>query len=287
VVERRSDEVLVPLIDAHHHLWRYTTEEYDWIGESMKSLRRDFLFQDLIAATSGTDVTGTVVVQARQTLDETRWLLDLADRSEIMLGAVGWAPLAAPSFAKIMEEFAGRQKLLGLRHVVQAEAPGFMHGAAFNQGIERLGDLKLVYDILIHEGQLAEAIEFVDRHPGQVFVLDHIAKPRIREGVLNPWAQQIHELARRKNVWCKVSGLVTEADWTKWSAASLRPYLDRVVDAFGCQRLMAGSDWPVCLVASDYAAWFNVLKAYFASFSTQEQHAVFEGSARAAYGLTS
>lgn len=272
-------------IDAHQHLWRYTAEEYGWIDDAMRAIRRDFLPGDLSSAMQSAGVNGAVAVQARQSLEETRWLLELADASEVIAGVVGWAPLASPLFRQSVEEFAGRPKLRGLRHVLQGEASGYMEGKQFNDSVAMLSQLGLTYDVLIHEHQLPEAIAFVDRHPQQLFVLDHIAKPRIREAVLEPWAENIREMARRENVCCKISGMVTESDWANWMPATLHPYLDVVVEAFGPQRLMAGSDWPVCLVASSYERWFTVLHAYFASFSEEERSAVFGGAAIHFYGL--
>jgi len=272
-------------IDAHHHLWSYTAEEYGWIDGSMEKIRRDFLPADLAFVMKSAGVDGAVAVQARQTLEETRWLLDLAKDSEQIAGVVGWAPLASSDFVKTMEQFAGDTKLRGLRHVVQAEPDGFMLAEAFHRGVSQLRSMGLTYDVLIHERQLGEAIVFVDRHPDQPFVLDHVAKPLIRDGVVEPWATQIRELARREHVYCKVSGMVTEADWSSWSPDSLKPYLDVVTEAFGPQRLMAGSDWPVCLVASGYEQWFGVLREYFGGFSAQEQDAVFGETAIKFYGL--
>lgn len=273
-------------IDAHHHLWRYSEPEYGWIDESMKLLQRDFLPQDLIAELRSAEMDGAVAVQARQTLEETHWLLELADEHPEIRGVVGWAPIARPEFPAILETLMDRPKLKGLRHVVQAEPDdNFLLGEDFNRGIRALQGTGWVYDILIYERHLPQAIAFADRHSDQVFVLDHLAKPRIREGVLEPWAVQIRELAKRENVSCKISGLVTEADWKRWTPEGLRPYLDTVVEAFGPKRLMAGSDWPVCLVATGYLQWFRVLEEYFAGFSSEEREAVFGGNAGRVYEL--
>ncbi len=273
-------------IDAHHHLWRYNSAEYGWLDEEFQALRRDFLSKDLKAELAGAGIDGTVAVQARQTMDETRWLLDLAEADDMIRGVVGWAPIAGEDFPGVMEEFEHRPKLKGLRHVIQAEPDeNYILRADFNAGILAMQGSGLVYDILIYERQLPQTIEFVDEYPEQVFVLDHIAKPRIGAGIMEPWAANLRELALRQNVWCKVSGLVTEADWKNWNADTLRPYLDTVVDAFGPERLMAGSDWPVCLVATEYAAWFELLRNYFAGFSESERDAVFGGTAVQVYGL--
>jgi L-fuconolactonase len=273
-------------IDAHHHLWRYDAAEYGWLTDEMKALRRDFLPKDLMAELAVAGIDGTVAVQARQTLDETRWLLDLADECEAIKGVVGWAPIAGEDFPGVMEEFEHRKKLKGLRHVIQGEPDeNYILRADFNAGIEAMQGSGLVYDILIYNRHLPQTIEFVDEYPEQVFVLDHIAKPQIAVGLMDPWSENLHELALRKNVWCKVSGLVTEADWKKWNVETLRPYLDTVVDAFGPERLMAGSDWPVCLVATEYKAWFELLRGYFAEFSESERDAIFGDTAIKVYGL--
>jgi L-fuconolactonase len=273
-------------IDAHHHLWRYSAAEYGWIDASMSLLRRDFLTKDLMAAMASADVDGSVVVQARQTMEETRWLLDLAEECDAIRGVVGWAPIAGEEFPGVMEEFEHRTKLKGLRHVIQGEKDeNYILREDFNSGIRSMSGSGLVYDILIYERHLPQTIEFVDEHPEQVFVLDHVAKPLIREGVMEPWASRMRELGERENVWCKVSGMVTEADWSAWTLDGLRPYLDVVVEAFGVERLMVGSDWPVCLVASEYGRWFDVLRKYFAGFSESERAAVFGGTAIEVYGL--
>jgi L-fuconolactonase len=236
----------IKTIDAHHHLWRYTLEEYAWIDEDMKALRRDFLPRDLYAEMSAAGIVGTVAVQARQTLEETRWLLDLAEESDAIRGVVGWAPIASEEFPGCMEEFDGRTKLKGLRHVIQGEVDeNYILREDFNSGIRTMLGSGLVYDILIYERHLPQTIDFVDEHPQQVFVLDHVAKPLIAGGVLQPWADRMRELGKRENVWCKVSGLVTEAKWGEWTPETLKPYLDVAVEAFGPDRLMAGSDWPV------------------------------------------
>ncbi len=273
-------------IDAHHHLWRYTPQEYSWIDETMAELRRDFLPADLMREIAASGIDGTVAVQARQTLEETHWLLDQADRCAAIRGVVGWAPIAGEDFPEVMEEFDGRAKLKGLRHVIQGEKDeNYILREDFNSGIRALQGSGLVYDILIYERHLPKAIEFVDEHPEQVFVLDHVAKPLIAAGQMEPWAQRMRELGKRENVWCKLSGMVTEAGWAEWTAESLRPYLDVAAEAFGAGRLMAGSDWPVCLVATQYGRWFQVLREYFAGFSEAERDAVFGGTAVAVYGL--
>ena len=273
------------VIDAHHHLWRYSAIEFAWIDDSMAALRRDFLPADLVVEFAEAGVDGAVAVQARQILEETRWLLELARSCDAIRGVVGWAPLAAPDFADSAAALATDPKLVGLRHIVQAEPKGFLDGADFNRGIRALKENGLIYDVLIVESQLEETIRFVDRHPHQPFVLDHIAKPKIATAEIEPWCTRIRELSKRGNVCCKLSGMVTEDSWLSWSIESVRPYLDTVVEAFGPDRLMAGSDWPVCLVATSYSRWWQTLHNYFADFSKDERAKVFGATAARIYDL--
>jgi L-fuconolactonase len=263
------------VIDAHHHLWRYSASEYGWIDDKMAALRKDFLPAEIAAVFAEAGVDGGIAVQARQTVEETQWLLELARNCPTIRGVVGWAPIAASNFASSIAALATDPKLVGLRHVVQAEPQGFLDDTSFNRGIDAMQKTNLAYDLLLVESQLEEAIRFVDRHPQQVFVLDHLAKPKIVARELEPWRTRMRELSKRSNVSCKLSGMVTEDDWSRWSKDSLQPYLDVVVDAFGVDRLMAGSDWPVCLVAVSYSQWWQVLREYFAGFSENERAAIF------------
>jgi L-fuconolactonase len=274
-----------PVIDAHHHLWRYSAVEYDWINDSMSTLRRDFLPADLLTQLAQAGVNATVSVQARQTLEETHWLLALAQNNEAIRGVVGWAPIASPNFAASLEALAAQPKLVGLRHVVQSEPKGFLDSADFNRGIQALRGTGLAYDLLIVEHQLEEAIRFVDRHPQQIFILDHIAKPKIAIQELEPWRSRMRELGQRSNVCCKLSGLATEDSWSHWSIDSLRPYIDTALESFGPRRIMAGSDWPVCLLATGYAQWWQLLQNYFENFSQNEKANIFGATAIKFYNL--
>jgi L-fuconolactonase len=259
-------------IDAHHHLWRYTEAEFGWIDNAMAELQRDYTPADLSRAMESARIDGTIAVQARQTLEETHELLSLADAHPFIEAVVGWAPIAGRGFSSCLDNLSAHPKLRGLRHVIQAEPDdNFILGNDFNRGIGALLPTGLVYEILIYARHLPQTIKFVDGHPNQIFVLDHLAKPRIREQVLSPWWEQILDLARRENVFCKVSGMVTEADWQLWTEADLRPYLDTVFEAFGAHRLMMGSDWPVCLVATEYARWFSFLDHYTSAMSEDER----------------
>jgi L-fuconolactonase len=273
-------------IDAHHHLWRYQTADYGWIDHNMGVLKRDFLPADLERELRSTGIDGAVAVQARQTLGETSWLLDLASNSTFIRGVVGWAPIASENFPAELERLCTQERLKGLRHVIQDEPDdNFILGEKFNTGISRLKDTSLVYDILIFEKHLPATIEFVDRHPHQVFVLDHVAKPKIRDRVMDPWRAHIAELARRENVYCKISGMVTEANWLSWSKEDLWPYLEVVLESFRPERLMAGSDWPVCLLAASYGNWFKTLNELLGKLSATERDQVFGMTAGKVYRL--
>jgi len=273
-------------IDSHNHFWKYSADEYGWLNDEMAALRRDFLPENLKQEIGPADIHGVVSVQARQTIEETEWLLSLAETNDFIKGVVGWVPLSEVGVREIVAKFAAHPKLRGVRHVVQDEPDvRFILSENFNRGVSLLGEFGLVYDILIFERQLSAAIEFVDRHPKQVFVLDHIAKPRIRENAIEPWKKDIKDLARRGNVYCKVSGMVTEADWKTWTEEQMRPYFDVVIEAFGPKRLMFGSDWPVCLAAAKYGKWVDLVRRMAGDFSADEQAWLFGKTAINAYRL--
>jgi L-fuconolactonase len=274
-------------IDAHHHFWQYTAAEYGWLDDSMSVLRRDFRPADLRGEIAAAGFDGVVSVQARQSLAETRWLLALAAENDFIEGVVGWVPLIDAQIKNHLDEFCQEPKFRAVRHVLQSEPDDdYMLRGEFSRGIAALTARSLAYDILVFERQLPQTMALVDKHPGQVFVLDHLAKPRIRDGLLEPWRSHITELARRDNVYCKVSGLVTEADPANWSETQLRPYFDVVLATFGPGRLMFGSDWPVCLVACGYTRWLNIVQQFAFELSTDEQAQLFGATARSVYGLT-
>jgi L-fucono-1,5-lactonase len=273
-------------IDAHHHFWKYNPIEYGWMNDSMQAIRRDFLPEHLRLELVAAGIDGVVSVHARDTLEETSWLLDLAQQHEFIKGVVGWVPLVSPELRSIVESLVLNPKLRAVRHVLQWETDErYMLRADFNAGIAALKAFDLAYDILIYERHLLQTIEFVDRHPNQVFVLDHIAKPRVRERVHSPWRENITDLARRQNVYCKLSGMLTEADYQSWRDEDLQPYFDTVLEAFGPRRLMFGSDWPVCLVACTYGKWFEIVSRRIQGLSSDEKERVLGGTAREAYKL--
>jgi len=273
-------------IDAHHHLWRYVPAEYPWMTDGMEVLRRDFLLGDLKAVTALAGIAGTVVVAAARRVEETIWLAEIAASDDLIRGVVGWAPLTDPRIGLDLERLAHLHKVKGMRHAIHDEPDDlFVLRDDFNRGIAELKQFGLKYDILIFEKHLPQTIEFVDRHPNQIFIVDHIAKPRIREQALSPWKGHIAELAHRENVYCKVSGMVTEALWDAWTDESLRPYLDVVLEAFGPKRLMFGSDWPVLTLASTYGRWLSTVQRAMAALSPSEQEWIFSKTAIEAYGL--
>ena len=273
-------------IDSHQHFWRYEPAGYGWLSEDMRQLRRDFLPADLEREMHAAGVDASIAVQAVQTLDETRFLLDQARSNPFVLGVVGWVPLAGPGLGAALEEFAANPLLRGCRHVLQDEPDdGYMLRPEFNAGLRALTAARLPYDILIYERQFPAAVDLVDRHPDQAFVLDHIGKPRIRDGSFAGWNRWVRELARRPRVYCKISGMATEADWTGWSEAGLRPYLDAVLEAFGPRRLMFGSDWPMCLLAVGYGRWFRLVREFVSVLGAGERDRILGGTAAEAYGL--
>lgn len=274
-------------IDAHQHFWEFDPVDYPWINDHMRVLKQSFLPDHLAAEQAKSGFVGSVTVQARQTLEETRWLLDLAAANDRILGVVGWVDLRSPDVKSQLARFASHQKFCGVRHVVQDEPDDrFMLAPDFLRGIEALAEFQIAYDFLTFPRQLPAAIAVAKKFPEQRFVLDHLSKPDIAKGSRQPWKDHVRELASLPNVYCKVSGMVTEADWNEWRPEQMIPYLDVVSDAFGPSRLMVGSDWPVCLLAADYASVINIPDRYFSSRSEENQNAIFGKNAARFYNLT-
>ena len=272
-------------IDAHQHFWQYSAVEYDWIDESMGVLRRDFLPGDLapLLATNGLD--GCVAVQARQSDEETRWLLQLAAENTIVAGVVGWIDLNSTALEKRLVEYAGNPWLKGFRHVLQGEADDFMLQPQFVAGVTTLAEHDLVYDILVFERQLGSVRTLVKQLPDMPLVIDHIAKPGIANASFDAWANDMAALSRYTNVSCKISGMVTEADWNSWTPDTFERYLTHVFECFGEDRVMFGSDWPVCTVAGDYAGIVEIVADFVARGCPAAEAAVFGGNARQFYRL--
>jgi len=274
------------IIDSHNHFWKYTAADYGWIDESMSVIRRDFLPGDLRESLESAKVDGCIAVQARQSLDETHWLQGLASENAFIRGVVGWVPLISDHVKRELESVGSDPKLRGVRHVLQDEADEqYMARDDFNRGIAVLKEFGLAFDLLVFERQLPTVLRLVDRHPEQIFILDHIGKPKIKANEREPWTKHIQELSKRPNVYCKVSGLVTEADWQSWTTPGLLEYFNIVLEAFGIGRVMAGSDWPVCLVACGYNRWWDILRQWVSGLPETEQAQFLGENAIKAYGL--
>jgi L-fuconolactonase len=272
-------------IDAHQHFWHFDPVRDSWITEEMSVIRKDFLPPDLAPLLADQDIQGTVAVQADQSEDETRLLLDLSKEHPFILGVVGWVDLLGPKLQERLQHFCGFERFKGVRHIAQAEADHFLARGDVVRRIGMLAEFDLTYDILVYQHQLPAVLSLVRRLPDQRFVLDHMAKPLIGEGVVEPWATHMRELASHPNVFCKVSGMVTEASRTGWIPGDFVPYLDVVFEAFGTERLMFGSDWPVCLLAAGYDRVVDLVEEYVQDFSQSEREAVFGGNAVGFYGL--
>ena len=277
-------------IDSHQHFWSYSATDYPWIGAGMERLARDYLPVDLEAPAAAAGIGGTVAVQARQTLEETRWLLELAEQHPLIRGVVGWVDLRSVDVESQLREFVTREKFVGVRHVVQDEPdPRFLLGEEFIRGLKQLHPCGLTYDLLLYPQQLPAAVELVASLPEQPFVLDHLAKPRIaawtQPSEWHAWRRGIAARANHNNVCCKLSGLVTEAAWRQWRRADFMPYLDVALAAFGPERLMFGSDWPVCLLSGEYAEVAGVVQDGVAQLTAAERAAIWGGTATRFYGL--
>lgn len=274
-------------IDAHQHFWHYDPIEYGWISDTNAPLKQDFLPDDLKPLMDRTGIAATVAVQARQSLAETDWLLDLADQYDLIKGVVGWVDLQSVEVGEQLQRYIQRPKLRGIRHIVQDE-PGdrFMLRPDFLRGLSLLSELNLTYDLLLFPKHLPIAVDVVKQFPTQRFVLDHIAKPFIETQTVAPWQDDIRALARCENVYCKISGMVTEAAWHNWKLDDFKYYLDVVFDCFGPDRLMFGSDWPVCTLAANYAEVVLIVQHYVRGLSGDQQERIFGGNAARFYGLT-
>jgi L-fuconolactonase len=271
------------MIDSHQHFWRYDAAQYEWIDDSMAALRRDFLPADAVRVMTPFGVEGTIAVQARQTDSETAWLIALAAGEPFIRGVVGWVDLQAADVDRQLDRVCSEPCLVGLRHVVQSEPTGFMDGPAFRRGVAAVERRDLVYDILIYERQMTEAVRFAAAFPRLRLVLDHLGKPDLHHGSMASWRRQLESLAALPHVWCKLSGLVTEAEWNTWTPAGLRPYLDAALEAFGPMRVMFGSDWPVCTVAASYEQVAALVREAIAEYSPDEQGQILGGTAQQVY----
>jgi L-fuconolactonase len=275
-------------IDAHQHFWKYDPDEYGWITGEMAGLRRNFLPDDLAPLLRQFGFDGSIAVQARQSLEETEWLLALTDQYDFIRGVVGWVDLRSPQVRTQLETLAPHPKLCGVRHVVQDEPDdAFMLRPDFLRGLALLQEFGLAYDLLLYPRHLPVAVKVVEMFPGQMFVLDHLAKPAIKDRTISPWREDLRELAQFPNVFCKLSGMVTEAHWGQWLAEDFRPYLDVALEAFGPNRVMIGSDWPVCTLSGDYASVMGIVIDFLESLPETARRQILGENCLHAYGLAS
>jgi L-fuconolactonase len=273
------------IIDTHQHFWNYDAQKQDWINEDMQAIQKDFLPADLAIELKENKVEACISVQAAQSLQETDFLLAQAKANNFIQGVVGWVDLCDLKMEQALEKYATEKLLKGFRHILQAEPKGFMLAPSFKKGINALAKYNYTYDLLIYASQLKEAKEFISNHSTQPIVIDHLAKPNIKEGEWESWKKDINEIAQYPNVYCKISGMTTEANLNSWTIGTLKPYIDIAVEAFGTDRIMFGSDWPVCLLASSYSKWLETLQNYFNTFSIDEQASFFANNAIKFYKL--
>ncbi len=272
-------------IDAHQHFWKYDPARDGWIDENMKVIRRDFLPKDLVPVLEKNDVDGCIAVQADQSEYETEFLLGLAKNNSFIKGVVGWVDLRADNIEERLTHYSSNNLLKGVRHIVQAEYDDFILEEKFQHGISLLKQFGLTYDILVLPQQLPATIQLVNKFPSQKFIVDHMAKPIIKNGKMVAWKKNMEELAKAQNVFCKASGLVTEADWKNWKNEDFTIYLDVIFNAFGVKRILYGSDWPVCLLAAEYEKQLEILSEYIAKYSLDDKAKIMGGNANNFYNL--
>ncbi|MBA4168127.1 MAG: amidohydrolase family protein [Chitinophagaceae bacterium] len=273
------------VIDSHVHFWKYNKTDYTWIDSSMKLLQKDYLPTELEATLKRNFVDGCVAVQANQTEVDTRFLAELAITHPVIKGVVGWTDLSATDAEKKLAELKAYTPIVGLRHIAQSEPDDFYHGPEFRRGLGLLQQFGYTFDLLIFPRQLRAARDLVGEFPGQTFILDHCGKPNIKKHGLEEWKNTLQELAAYPNVYCKLSGLITEAAWKDWRPSDFYPYLDVVFEAFGTGRLMFGSDWPVMLLSGMYVQWKSLLEKYTEHLLPEDKEKIFGLTARRVYGI--
>jgi L-fuconolactonase len=279
--------VMKPLrIDSHQHFWNYDPIKHIWMNDDMGVLKTNYSPTDLEPLLKNCDLDGCVAVQANQAEIENEFLLDLAKKNDFIKGIVGWVDLRAENVEERLQYYQKFPKIKGFRHVIHDESElDFILRPAFMRGVSKLNQFNYTYDILIFSEHLPNTLELVKTFPDQSFVIDHIAKPSIKNGEIDHWRKNLQKVAKYKNVCCKISGMVTEADWKNWKKEDFTKYLDTVVEAFGINRIMYGSDWPVCLLSASYTEQFRIVKGYFSSFSQTEQELIFGENATNFYHL--
>lgn len=272
-------------IDAHQHFWKYEPVQHAWISDEMSVIRKDFYPADLEPVLAQNKVDGCIAVQADETEEETVFLTALASKNRFIKAVVGWVDLRAANISERLEHYKQFNIIKGFRHILQGQDPSYMLQADFLNGIAALQTFNYTYDILIYPKHIPAAIEMVKQNPGQLFVIDHLAKPYIKAGLIDEWAKGMRALAAFDNVYCKISGMVTEASFRHWKQEDFTPYLDVAAEAFGTGRLMYGSDWPVCLAAASYSEALAIVANYFRSFSPAEKAGIFGNNALRFYNI--
>ncbi len=275
----------MPNIDSHQHFWQYHPVNHEWINVEMAIIRKDFLPSDLRPVLLENQIDGCIAVQADKTEKETEFLVNLAKENDFIRGIVGWVNLRADDVKERLNHYSKSSAIKGFRHILQGEDPSFILQPDFLRGIAALKEFNFTYDILIFPKHLTAAIELVRKNPNQLFVVDHIAKPNIKKGLIDEWKKDIQTIAQFENVYCKISGMVTEADYHHWKKSDFIPYINSVVESFGTNRIMFGSDWPVCTVAATYQQVQNIVKTHFKSFTKNEQDLFFGENAVKFYKL--
>lgn len=273
------------MIDTHIHFWNYDKVKDAWITDDMKLLQKDFLPHDLKPVLEKNKIEGAIAVQADQSEDENEFLIRLSEENSFIKGIVAWVDFQNENIENKLLYYSKFSVVKGFRHIVQAEPKGFLQNEKFLKGIGLLQQFNFTYDLLIYENQLPEAIGFVNKFPGQKIIIDHCAKPDIKIKSIDEWKKGIEEISKNKNVYCKLSGLTTEANWNSWNEKDFYPYLDIVFKNFGTDRLLFGSDWPVVLISGGYARWKTLLENYMSNFSTEVKQNVFEKNALQFYKL--
>ncbi|MET2984574.1 amidohydrolase family protein [Aureibaculum conchae] len=274
------------IIDAHQHFWKYSPINHAWIDDNMSVIRKDFLPSDLKKVYQANNIDGCVAVQADQTLEETDFLLAMANENDFIKGVVGWVDLQATNVDEVLQHYTTSRKLNGFRHIVQGEPdPNFLLRPSFLNGVSKLEKYNFTYDILVFPHQLLTTLEFVKKFPNQKFVIDHIAKPHIKDGFYEGWAVLMTTIAQQPNVYCKISGMITEADYKQWTPKQIEPYMTLVLEAFGAKRLLFGSDWPVCLVAGNYKKVKDLVTNFIGTLSENEQADIMGNNAVEFYSL--
>lgn len=272
-------------IDAHQHFWYYEKNKHDWISDDMAVIRRSFLPEHIQPLLQNNGIEGCIAVQADQAEEETDFLLQLAKENDFIKGIVGWVDLRSADVRLRLQYYHQFPKIKGFRHVLQGESPEFMLQPSFLEGIRALKEFNFTYDILVFPQHLEAVLQLVRLFPEQAFVIDHIAKPFIKSGLISEWEKGMRAIAQCQNVYCKISGMVTEADYQHWKKEDFKPYLDLITNSFGINRIMYGSDWPVCQVAASYEQVRNIVKEYFSNFSMNEQVLLFRDNAKKFYGI--